>query len=66
MTELKRRYRAKDLRPFTGWAESTLYQKVAKGLFPKPHRISHKVAVWTEKQLLDWQKSQGFEEECDA
>jgi predicted DNA-binding transcriptional regulator AlpA len=66
MTKLKRRFRMKELPALTGYAASTIYQKVQRGEFPKPHRISRKVAIWTEDQILEFQRSQGFKEECDA
>lgn len=35
-----------------------IYRMVAAGDFPKPRRQSHRVSVWYENEVLDWQRQQ--------
>lgn len=41
----------------TGYAQSTLYDKVAKGEFPKPIKLGVRAVGWLENEVADWQKS---------
>jgi predicted DNA-binding transcriptional regulator AlpA len=47
----------KELPQFIGRAQSTIYQMIQRGEFPKPHRVSHKVALWTRRQITEYQRS---------
>jgi prophage regulatory protein len=42
----------------TGWSNSTLYEKIAKGLFPKPLRFDPdgRTVVWFEDEVAQFQK----------
>jgi predicted DNA-binding transcriptional regulator AlpA len=42
----------------TGWSNSTLYEKIAKGLFPKPTRFdpNGRVVIWFEDKVAEFQK----------
>lgn len=40
----------------TGLGRSTIYQKVARGEFPAPRRISARTVVWLASEVADWQK----------
>jgi prophage regulatory protein len=42
----------------TGWSNSTLYDKIAKGKFPKPTKLDPdgRVVVWFEDQVEEFQK----------
>jgi prophage regulatory protein len=43
----------------TGWSNSTLYEKIAKGLFPKPMRLdpNGRTVVWFEDEVEAFQKA---------
>lgn len=41
----------------TGLPRSTLYDKVAKGEFPKPVRLSARSVGWLESDIAEWQKA---------
>jgi predicted DNA-binding transcriptional regulator AlpA len=42
----------------TGWSNSTLYEKMAQGIFPKPTRLdpNGRTVVWFEDQVSEFQK----------
>jgi prophage regulatory protein len=42
----------------TGWSNSTLYEKIAKGLFPRPVKLdpNGRTVVWVEDEIAEWQK----------
>lgn len=42
----------------TGWSNSTLYEKIAKGLFPKPVRLDPegRTVIWFEDEVEAFQK----------
>lgn len=42
----------------TGWSNSTLYDKIAAGKFPKPTRIDPegRVVVWFEDEVAEFQQ----------
>lgn len=46
--------RMKDLVTKTAMSQSKLYDLIAKGSFPKPKRLSHKVAVWPREVVDKW------------
>lgn len=41
----------------TGLPRSTIYEKMAKGDFPKPIRISPRAVGWLENEIAEWQKA---------
>ena len=53
VTELKylRAYQVLDLLQI---AESTLWWWVSRGEFPPPIKLSKKVTVWLEKDVMEW------------
>ena len=38
----------------TGLARSTIYEYVADGRFPKPIKLSARIAVWLESDVRAW------------
>jgi prophage regulatory protein len=42
----------------TGWSNSTLYDKINAGLFPKQTKLdpNGRVVVWFEDEIAEWQK----------
>jgi prophage regulatory protein len=40
----------------TGLPRSTIYEKVAKGTFPKPVSLEGRRVGWIEAEIIDWQK----------
>jgi prophage regulatory protein len=41
----------------TGLAESTIYQHMAQGKFPRSFRIGARQAVWDERDIIAWQEA---------
>lgn len=41
----------------TGLPRSTIYEKMARGEFPKPIKLSAKSVGWLENEIAAWQKS---------
>jgi prophage regulatory protein len=42
----------------TGWSNSTLYEKIARGIFPKPTKLDPdgRTVVWFEDEVAEFQK----------
>ena len=38
----------------TSLSRTQIYRLIAAGTFPKPHRLSHKVATWKESEIAAW------------
>ena len=38
----------------TGLSRTTIYSKIAAGMFPRPIRLSKRCARWSETEVLDW------------
>lgn len=57
-SEPPRWLRAKKVADLVGLSERHIYRLVRAGTFPKPHRISYKVSVWVESDVVDWQQAQ--------
>lgn len=38
----------------TGLSRSTIYDQMAKGLFPRPVRLTEKAVAWPESAIADW------------
>jgi len=45
------------VRDSTGLPNSSIYEKIAKGEFPKPIPLGPKAVGWLESEILDWQAS---------
>ena len=41
----------------TGLPRSTIYEKMARGEFPKPVPLSGRAVGWLESEIADWQKA---------
>ena len=39
-------------------SKSDLYRRIQAGTFPKGQRLSHKLAVWPEPVIAEWQREQ--------
>ena len=52
-------YRRPKVLEVTGWKTSTLYEKMADGLFPKPIKLDSdgRAVGWLESEINDWQKA---------
>lgn len=57
MTELQNILRRDAVERVTGLPRSTIYEKMAKGEFPKPIRLSPRAVGWLETEILAWQKA---------
>ena len=41
----------------TGLRRSAIYERVAKGIFPKPIPLDGRAVGWLESEVLDWQRA---------
>jgi prophage regulatory protein len=46
--------RRKAVEQTTGLSRSTLYQYISEGRFPRPIKISARVAAWLESEVSAW------------
>ncbi len=37
-------------------SRSTLHDWVARGIFPKPIKLSRRMVVWSQQEVMKWQK----------
>jgi prophage regulatory protein len=58
----------------TGLGTASIYEKIARGEFPKPVRLGAKAVAWLEQEVEDWQaariaardlKAAPVDERCD-
>lgn len=49
--------RRNDVEKATGLPRSTIYEKIKKGEFPKPIKLSAKSVGWLESEIIAWQKA---------
>jgi prophage regulatory protein len=56
-TVLRKALRKKAVLEATGLPNSTLYEQIAKGLFPKPTKIdpNGRNVIWWEDEVVAWQ-----------
>jgi prophage regulatory protein len=54
-TKPKRFLRSKEVQRRTGLSTSTLYDKMARGEFPKPVSLGPQIRAWLEDEIADWQ-----------
>ncbi len=54
---LERILRRPELERFTGLPRSTIYDKIAKGEFPRPIQLSSRAVGWIESEVLHWQQA---------
>lgn len=50
--------RITDVSTLIGRSPRQIYRMVKAGEFPRQRRQSHKVSVWYESEVLDWQQQQ--------
>ena len=46
--------RRHDVERVTGLPRSTIYDKIAKGEFPRPIKLSMKSVGWLESEITEW------------
>ena len=46
--------RRHDVERVTGLPRSTIYDKIAKGEFPRPIKLSMKSVGWRESEITEW------------
>lgn len=51
---MPRLIRRKELLSRLGISESSLYEQIAAGQFPKPIPIGPKAVAWLESEVVDW------------
>ena len=49
--------RRHDVEHLTGLPRSTIYDKIAKGEFPQPIKLSMKSVGWLESEIAAWQQA---------
>lgn len=47
--------RRTEIERVTGLPRSTIYEKMSRGEFPKPVRISGRAVGWIESEVAEWQ-----------
>lgn len=47
-----------EVRKITGLSKTELYRRIGAGLFPRQHRLSHRVSVWIESEVAAWVQQQ--------
>jgi prophage regulatory protein len=57
MTDTVRLLRVRQVCDRTGLSRSTVYELVAKGVFPRPVRISARTVGWLEVEIEDFIRS---------
>ncbi|MGH6864889.1 MAG: helix-turn-helix transcriptional regulator [Methyloceanibacter sp.] len=55
--EVQKFLRRREVVSITGLPTSTLYEKIARGEFPRPVQISARRVAWLESEVAAWQKS---------
>lgn len=55
MITLETLYKTNDLPRFTGVKRAMIYKLIKAGAFPAPRHLG-RTSVWTETDLLNWQK----------
>lgn len=58
--------RRKDVQSLTGLATSTMYEMIARGLFPKPINLSKRAVAWLESEVAQWQAERIAERDADT
>jgi prophage regulatory protein len=54
MTPMTRLLRLREVLQTTGLTRSTMYSLAARGLFPRPYKISARASAWRESELRQW------------
>lgn len=54
MTMTDRHLRRPAVQDLTGLSRSTIYDLMAKGVFPRPVRLTKKAVAWPESAIADW------------
>lgn len=48
--------RRNDVERLTGLPRSTIYDRISKGTFPKPIKLSERSVGWLETEIANWQE----------
>lgn len=54
LSDTTRLLRRNDVERLTGLKRSTIYENMAKGLFPKPIKIGIRMVGWLEHEIEAW------------
>jgi len=54
-SQLERFIRRPEVERVTGLSRSSIYEKVAAGLFPQPVKLSAGAVAWVESEIAEWQ-----------
>ena len=50
----------------TGLPRATIYDKIAKGMSPRPIKLGVLSGGWLETEITEWQKARVAERDCTA
>jgi len=50
----------------TGLPRATIYDKIAKGIFPRPIKLGERSVGWLETEIIAWQKARVAERDGPA
>ncbi len=51
---IERHLRCPEVQRVTGLSRSTVYDLIAKGLFPRPVKLTNKAVAWPEGVIAEW------------
>ena len=72
MTELhrggipQRILRRSEVEQTTGLPRATIYDKIAKGMFPRPIKLGERSVGWLETEIIAWQQARVAERDGTA
>jgi prophage regulatory protein len=49
--------RRADVEAVTGLPRATIYDKISKGMFPRPIKLGERSVGWLETEITEWQKA---------
>lgn len=51
---MEKHLRRRDVEALTGLSRSTIYDLMARGLFPRPVQLTTRAVAWPEGRVADW------------
>jgi prophage regulatory protein len=58
--------RRSEVEQATGLPRATIYDKIAKGMFPRPIKLGVRSVGWLETEITEWQKARVAERDAMA
>jgi len=66
MKPISRILRLPEVKAATGLSRSTIYDRIARGEFPKPINLGYRAVGWVEDDIMDWQQERVAESRSHA